>query len=433
MYLGAELRIVVPILFLLPSVLDGEVLKKIDNQFGPFNSSYFDIFAVSYPATISNQALQVTPDSTGNFTLTNQSGRIMFDQQFKLWEGGVDLTSNSSNSAYKRVASFNTSFLINIYQVNGSLTPGEGLAFVIAPNRDLPPGSHGQYLGLTNATTDGNSTNHLIAIEFDTFKQDFDPDANHIGLNINSIRSEKTVSLSDFGFHLSPVGTKFFIVWIEYDGAKKLLQVYMVDEVNPSLSKPRPADPIMTANLDISTIVSQYSYFGFAASTGSAIELNCVLRWNLTVEEIPEDKSIRTELKIAIGVGVPVLVILFLCLAGAMYYLHNKWEAANDPNILGTLKTLPGTPREFKFRELKKATNNFNEKLRLGHGGFGVVYKGVLPSENLELAVKKFSRDNIKSKDDFLAELTIINRLRHRHLVPLLGMLPFPPSLIICL
>ncbi|KAK4789864.1 hypothetical protein SAY86_017168 [Trapa natans] len=59
-------------------------------------------------------------------------------------------------------------------------------------------------------------------------------------------------------------------------------------------SKPRPADPVMTADLDISTIVNQYSYFGFAASTGNAIELNCVLRWNLTVEEIAEDKSLRT-------------------------------------------------------------------------------------------------------------------------------------------
>lgn len=50
-----------------------------------------------------------------------------------------------------------------------------------------------------------------------------------------------------------------------------------------------------------------------------------------------------------------------------------------------------------------------------------MVYKGVLPNENVPVAVKKFSRDNIKGQDDFLAELTIINRLRHKHLVRLLG------------
>jgi len=90
---------------------------------------------------------------------------------------------------------------------------------------------------------------------------------------------------------------------------------------------------------------------------------------------------------------------------------------------LGTLQSLPGTPREFSFKDLKKATNNFDDKHKLGQGGFGVVYKGVLLKENLEVAVKKFSRDNLKGEGDFLAELTIINRLRHKHLVRLLGKL----------
>ncbi|CAI9276338.1 unnamed protein product [Lactuca saligna] len=78
-------------------------------------------------------------------------------------------------------------------------------------------------------------------------------------------------------------------------------------------------------------------------------------------------------------------------------------------------------PKEFHFRELKKATNNFDEKRKLGQGGYGVVYKGVLPEDNVEVAVKWFSRESLKGEDDFLAELTIINRLRHRHLVRLLG------------
>lgn len=101
------------------------------------------------------------------------------------------------------------------------------------------------------------------------------------------------------------------------------------------------------------------------------------------------------------------------------YHLHKK--AASDPNLLGALKFLPGTPREFPFKDLQKATNNFHEKHKLGEGGFGVVYKGLLTKENIQIAVKKFSRDDIKGQDDFLSELTIINRLRHKHLVRLLG------------
>ncbi|KAI9091092.1 hypothetical protein K1719_028362 [Acacia pycnantha] len=93
------------------------------------------------------------------------------------------------------------------------------------------------------------------------------------------------------------------------------------------------------------------------------------------------------------------------------------------PLILGTLKSLPGTPREYSFKELKKATNNFSEKNKLGEGGYGIVYKGILQKENnLEVAVKKFCRDAMKGQDDFLAELSIINRLRHKHLVRLLDL-----------
>lgn len=385
-------------------------LRTIEQQFkGPFNESANDIFKVLDPAAISNGALQVTPDSAGNYGLSNKSGRIMFKESFKLHDKGA------------RVASFNTSFFINIHNLSSSTSGhGEGMAFVIAPDLGLPPGSEGQYLGLTNTTTDGNLTNHLVAIEFDTFKQDFDPDDNHIGLNINSVLSEQNVSLSDFGFQLVSESPKNFTIWIQYDGANKTLQVFMADEENPVPTKSRPSNPVMTAGLDIGKIVSERSYFGFAASTGSAIELHCVLQWNLTVEKLPEDEGLVIEAKIALGVGVPLLVIL---LAGWWLWpiLYKKYKNANDQTILGTLKSLPGTPREFRFRDLKAATDNFNEKNKLGQGGFGVVYKGVLSKESLEIAVKRFSRDNVKSKDDFLAELTIINRLRHKHLVKLLG------------
>ncbi|XP_030535890.1 probable L-type lectin-domain containing receptor kinase S.5 [Rhodamnia argentea] len=394
---------------------------------GPFDESDYHMFRVLKPATISNSALQVTPDSAGNYPLFNQSGRIMFKDSFKLHDKGARVASFNTSS-FKlhdkgaRVASFNTSFFININNLSSSTSGhGEGMAFVIAPDLNLPPGSEGQYLGLTNASTDGNATNHLVAIEFDTFKEDFDPDNNHIGLNINSVLSKQNVSLSDFGIQLMPEGAKNFTIWIQYDGVNKTLEVFMVAEDSTVPAKSRPNNPVMIAkDLDIAEIVNEHSYFGFAASTGEAAELHCVLGWNLTVEKLLEDEGLVIEAKIALGAGMPLLVIL---LAGCWLHLilSKKREKANDPKILVTLKCLPGAPREFQFRELKAATDNFNEKNKLGQGGFGVVYKGVLSKESLEIAVKRFSRDNVKSKDDFLAELTIINRLRHKHLVKLLG------------
>ncbi|KAF6171622.1 hypothetical protein GIB67_030388, partial [Kingdonia uniflora] len=75
------------------------------------------------------------------------------------------------------------------------------------------------------------------------------------------------------------------------------------------------------------------------------------------------------------------------------------------------------TQREFRFKDLRRASNNFNENMKLGQGEFGIVYKGVLAKEkNMEIAMKKFSRENIQGKNNFLAEITTINRLRHKHL-----------------
>ena len=60
--------------------------------------------------------------------------------------------------------------------------------------------------------------------------------------------------------------------------------------------------------------------------------------------------------------------------------------------------------------------------MRLGQGGFEVVYKGVLPKENIEMALKNFSRDSTKcAEDDFLSELIIINKLCQKHLDKLVG------------
>ncbi|KAL9345779.1 hypothetical protein Peur_060632 [Populus x canadensis] len=408
-----QASVVTIVSFLILALSQAQNLQPFHQEYGPFNETYYDIFQVERPATISNDALQITPDSRNrNFTLANRSGRVLLNKSFILWEddgaGGV------------RVASFNSSFVINIFRVDNS-TPGEGFAFLIAPDLVLPEKSDGQYLGLTNSTTDSNPENGIVAIELDTVKQEFDPDDNHMGLNIHSVISLKTVSLDDLGIEIAPVGGRNHMVWVHYDGNSKKMEVYMAEE-----GKAKPATPALAAELNLKDLVREKSYFGFAASTGTNFQLNCVLKWNLTVEMLSDDSvenggnDNKKLIKICVGIGVALFSLLLIGVGTWLYYLHKK-KAASDPNLLGALKSLPGTPREFPFKDLKKATNNFDERHKLGQGGFGVVYKGQLTKENIQIAVKKFSRDNIKGQDDFLSELTIINRLRHKHLVRLLG------------
>jgi hypothetical protein len=387
-----------------------------NHTFETFNSTSLNLLDVIPSASINGGALQVTQDSAGSskiVTLYNNSGRIFFKTPFKLWD---------SDSDDGKIASFNTSFLVNVFRLNNGETPGEGLAFIIAPSLTIPLNSSGGYLGLTNATTDGNVTNRFVAVELDTVKQDFDINNNHMGLDINSVHSNVSVPLD---FEIAPNGTKLYVLWIEYDGDRRNIDVYMAEQ--PSRDLPivkKPVKPVLNSSLDLKQWVNRESYFGFSASTGNNIELNCVLKWNISIEVFDEKGKNGKALAIGLGVGIPVLFILIGGLGWYYYLIKKKKRDENygsNSQIMGTLKSLPGTPREFNYQELKKATNNFDEKFKLGEGGYGVVYRGILPKEKLEVAVKKFSRDKMKSTDDFLAELTIINRLRHKHLVKLQG------------
>lgn len=413
----AYLSAVIGILLLFPAAtFQAQILETERHVFGPFNESNAALFNAVPSATIHLGALQVTPDSAGSSSLvplTNNSGRVFFQNPFKLWDDDTG-----------KLVSFNTSFIINVFRVNNG-TPGEGLAFLIASSTSVPENSYGGYLGLTNSSTDGNVTNRFVAVELDTVKQEsnFDIDDNHMGLDINSVRSNVSVSLSRLGFQISPNGTQFYALWVEYDGDKKVIDVYMAEQSAPDAPlAAKPVKPVLSSGLDLKGVVNQRSYFGFSASTGVTVELNCVLRWNISIEVFPEKGGNGNSLTIGLGVGVPLVVLLVAGVGGLVYYIcRKKRESASDPQIVGTLKSLPGTPREFNYQELKKATNNFDEKHKLGQGGYGVVYRGTLPKEKLEVAVKMFSRDKMKSTDDFLAELTIINRLRHKHLVRLQG------------
>ncbi|KAF5764418.1 putative protein kinase RLK-Pelle-L-LEC family [Helianthus annuus] len=285
---------------------------------------------------------------------------------------------------------------------------------------DVPDNSYGQYLGLTNQTLHNEASDNVLAIELDTTKQPYDIDNNHIGLNINSIVSVVSIPLTPLNITLAPKTPSFHNVWIRYNGNEKVIRVYIAEQPGKtSPTPPMPQTPVIEHPLHLRKAVSSESYIGFAASTGTLVELNSVLQWNITVEYIISTGSKSPLSMILIAVVVLALVALegYLC-----YRLYKKWLVdRSQSNILSWLRTLPGMPKEFRFRELKKATNNFNERRKLGQGGYGVVYRGVLPEDNVEVAVKWFSRESLKGEDDFLAELTIINRLRHKHLVRLLG------------
>ncbi|CAM0879247.1 unnamed protein product [Alopecurus aequalis] len=78
-------------------------------------------------------------------------------------------------------------------------------------------------------------------------------------------------------------------------------------------------------------------------------------------------------------------------------------------------------PRRFRYNELAVATKYFSDDGKLGEGGFGSVYHGYLKDEDLHVAVKRISKTSKQGKKEYVAEVTVISRLRHRNLVQLIG------------
>lgn len=74
----------------------------------------------------------------------------------------------------------------------------------------------------------------------------------------------------------------------------------------------------------------------------------------------------------------------------------------------------------FTYAELSAATNGFSQHNLLGQGGFGYVHKGVLPNGK-EIAVKSLKSTGCQGDREFQAEVEIISRVHHRHLVSLVG------------
>ncbi|KAH0858430.1 hypothetical protein HID58_086691 [Brassica napus] len=74
----------------------------------------------------------------------------------------------------------------------------------------------------------------------------------------------------------------------------------------------------------------------------------------------------------------------------------------------------------FQFSEIEAATDKFSESNKLGHGGFGEVYKGQLITGET-VAIKRLSRGSTQGAEEFKNEVDVVAKLQHRNLAKLLG------------
>ncbi|KAK6933139.1 Legume lectin domain [Dillenia turbinata] len=321
---------------------------------------------------------------------------------------------------------FSTCFAFAIQSVVPKLG-GHGFAFTISPNKNLSSALPSQYLGLLNSSDNGNFSNHIFAVEFDTI-QDFefgDINDNHMGIDMNSLVSNSSVSAAYYAENSTLVDLymksgQTILAWIEYDSFSQLLNV----TISPSSSKPR--SPILSYKVDLSPILYNRMYVGFSASTGLLASSHYIFGWsfNMSGEAKSLDLSSLPSLPgppkkntvLIIGVFVSSLVLIISICAIAFYTIRKIRNA----DVIEDWEFKIG-PHRFSYKELKKATKGFRDKELIGFGGFGKVYKGTLPNSNSHVAVKRISHESTQGLREFISEISSIGRLRHRNLVQLLG------------
>ncbi|XP_039137030.1 L-type lectin-domain containing receptor kinase SIT2-like [Dioscorea cayenensis subsp. rotundata] len=331
------------------------------------------------------------------------------------------------------VISFSTVFVFSIvpeYPMFG----GHGFAFVLSPSMHLFQTLPIYYLGLFNSSNNGNSSNHIFAVEFDTIKdlEMADIDDNHVGIDINSVISNKSASAgftSDDDGQFKKVkllSDEPIQVWIEYDGLNMQLNVTL-----SSLGKPKPKIPLLSSTINLSSIILDHMYVGFSASTGMAYSYHYILGWSfmmngkvpeLDISSLPRLPRAMTSSKdktgtILMWLLLSLSVLVLMAAAGARMIMVRK----NRFSELREDWELDFELHRFSYKQLYNATGGFKDEFLLGVGGFGRVYRGVLPGTEVEVAIKRVCHESRQGVGEFVAEIVSLGQLQHRNLVPLLG------------
>ncbi|WVZ50398.1 hypothetical protein U9M48_001651 [Paspalum notatum var. saurae] len=365
------------------------------------------LLPLSQAATTVNSAA-VHPPFSFSFDFTNQSSYSSTDLRFEgtasvSRDGNrIDLSCNSRDKnnnhycvgriSYHRpvplyddttLASFSTSFTFVIsFDYNATLA--DGIAFFLSgyPS-SLPPDSSGGNLGLLSAAY---GAGQFVAVEFDTYHNDWDPMGDHVGIDLNSVRNSSNTKSLPKGRNLSGNWT----ATIKFDNITTVLSASLRSNDNSSM------EPIMVTQVlpDPRALLPPQVAVGFSASTGFSTELNQILAWsfNSTIAAPPPPHKAKGQQN------------------------ETEMNVQEDESLIWGLE---GRSSEFKIYDISQvleATDNFSEENKLGQGGFGPVYKGQF-SDGLEIAVKRLASRSGQGFKEFKNEIQLIAKLQHTNLM----------------
>ncbi|KAJ6751038.1 hypothetical protein OIU85_001561 [Salix viminalis] len=366
-------------------------------------------------ASASDEAIQLTKNRI-DANMASNSGRATYYKPMQLWD-----------KASGNLTDFTTNFTFSIDSQNASKY-GDGLAFFLGPEELPPLRFDGAGLGLVSNNQATNTTdNQFVAVEFDIFQNEFDPPGEHVGIDINSMKSVNNIT-----WKCNITGGKTTEARISYNSSTHNLSVSFTGYINNTMET-----QFLSHIVSLRDILPERVRFGFSASTGLSYAIHTLRSWNFSSSlEIvgnvtnpaspPNDGARRNRKKkrtgVAVGLGVGSIVVGAAMVGFLIKFLCRHEEDEEGDHVLEECmddEFERGTgPKKFSYRKLARATNNFKDEEKLGEGGFGGVYKGFLKEIDSFVAVKRVSRGSKQGIKEYAAEVKIISRLRHMKLSP---------------
>ncbi|CAL4982941.1 unnamed protein product [Urochloa decumbens] len=395
-------------------------------------------------------------------SMSNSRGRASYGAQpMVLWDRDTG-----------EAASFTTRFSFAIVpqrQYGGIDNKGTGMAFFLAASypSSMPPVSEAYDMGLTGQSADAVATGdgRFVAVEFDTFNDSIAHDPNtsydHIGIDVNSIRSVVTESLPNFSL-LGNLSAE-----IKYSNISSVLEltVWPIRGGSASALDDRWSYYSLSRKVDLKSALPENVSVGFSASTSTSVELHQLCSWYFSSTMEPKaaapqptdalspssptpGSSTSSGVGVVAGATVGAALLLVLVLAMAALFarrrrhrrsqkgrdllapkeLEEEEEDDDDESGEPITEMEMGTtgPRRFPYHELVAATKSFAPEEKLGQGGFGSVYRGYLQREHggglAAVAIKRFAKgSSMQGMREYKSEIKVISRLRHRNLVQLVG------------
>ncbi|KAJ1291511.1 hypothetical protein BS78_02G320600 [Paspalum vaginatum] len=355
-----------------------------------------------------NKAVRLTKEELDG-QITHSVGRAVLKDPVILWD-----------STTGQLADFTTRFTFMIKARITDGTYGEGLAFFLSPYPSVVPNnSTDGNLGLFSSSADQSETsNQIVAVEFDSHKNSWDPDDNHVGINIHSI-----VSVANVTWKSSIKNGSIANAWVTYKASSKNLSVFLTYKDNPQFG----GNSSLSYSVDLRKYLPNKVAIGFSAATGKLVEVHQILYWEFNSTDVQlKNKKMKRVLVISLVSTISAtvctmgLVSYFLCFRKIRMSRKEEEKLEYDESIEDEFEKGRG-PRRFQYDELVVATKNFSLERKLGEGGFGAVYQGFLKDQNLNIAIKRVAKGSTQGKKEYISEVKIISRLRHRNLVQLEG------------